>query len=154
MDLRFGPLSDDDLPALLDLWVESWSDVYPGVSFEDRRAWFSGHLSTWRDAGGACRLARTDDGRMAGFILINPATAHLDQICVAHDLKGAGHGVALLREAQRLSPARINLTVNAANHRAMRFYERNGLRRTGEGVSPNSGLPVFHYRWEPPTGDP
>ena len=44
MDLRFGPLLKDDLPALLDLWVESWSHVYPGIRFDDRREWFDGHL--------------------------------------------------------------------------------------------------------------
>lgn len=154
MDLRFSPLPPDDLPALLDLWVGSWSHVYPGILFEDRREWFRGHLASWLDAGGACRLARTVEGRLVGFILIDPAKAHLDQICVAQDLKGLGFGLALLHEAQRLSPRRIDLSVNANNHRAIRFYEREGFRRTGEGVNPTSGLPVFQYRWEPPPGAP
>jgi putative acetyltransferase len=149
MDLRFGPLLKDELPALLDLWVESWSHVYPGIRFDDRREWFDGHLASWLDAGGACRVARAADDRIVGFILIDPAKAHLDQICVAHDLKGGGCGLALMREAQRLSPRRIDLSVNASNHRAIRFYEREGFERVGEGINPNSGLPVFNYRWGP-----
>jgi putative acetyltransferase len=154
MDLRFDPLALDDLHALLDLWVESWSHVYPGIRFEDRRGWFGGHLAAWLEAGGVCRIARTVDGGLVGFILVDPAKAHLDQICVAHDLKGGGYGLALMREAQRLSPRRIDLSVNASNHRAIRFYEREGFERVGEGVNPNSGLPVFHYRWEPTPGAP
>ncbi len=154
MDVRFSSLSPRDLPSLLDLWVESWSHVYPGIHFEDRRDWFRGHVASWLDAGRACQLARTADGRLVGFILIDPAAAHLDQICVAHELKGAGYGLTLLREAQRLSPRCIDLSVNALNHRAIRFYEREGFLRTGEGVNPNSGLPVFHYRWAPAQGVP
>lgn len=114
MDLRFGPLLQDDLPALLDLWVESWSHVYPGVRFDDRREWFDGHLASWLDAGWACRVARAVDGRLVGFVPIDPAKAHLDQICVAHDLKGGGCGLALMRDAQRLSPHRIDLSVSTS----------------------------------------
>lgn len=154
MDVSFEPLAHGDLPAILDLWVESWSHVYPAIRFDDRRDWFRGHVASWLEAGGVCRVGRTRDGRLAGFILVDPATAQLDQICVAHDLKGAGYGLALLHEARRLSPRRVDLTVNAMNDRAIRFYEREGFRRTGEGVNPNSGLPVFHYRWEPAPGAP
>jgi putative acetyltransferase len=138
------------LPELLDLWVDSWSEVYPNIDFNERRAWFVDHVTAWIDAGEPVRIAfDTTDGSMAGFILISPRTTLLDQICVGIAWKGRGVAKALLAEARRLSPKAIILDVNAMNHRAIRFYEREGFVKTGEGVNPRSGLPIFHYRWQP-----
>ncbi len=150
MNLVFRPAGPADLPELVDLWVASWSEVYDGIDFEARREWLVDHIGAWTGRGGLCRAAfEAADGAMAGFILHDPADGHLDQICVRRDLKGGGAAGLLLAEARRLSPAGVHLSVNAMNHRAIRFYEREGFVRTGEGVSPTSGLPIFRYRWRP-----
>jgi putative acetyltransferase len=139
-----------DLPELLDLWAEAWSLVFPDIDFDARRGWFAEHLTAMLDDGGACRVAfRADDGEMAGFILIDPANALLDQICVAVRRQGGGLAGLLLAEARRLMPGGFELSVNQRNARAIRFYERQGLARVGEGVNPRSGLPTFRYRWRP-----
>ncbi len=135
--------------ALIDLWVESWSEVYAGIDFAARRAWFAGHMADWMAQGGIRLGAFEADGALAGFVLHNASDGHLDQLCVRRDLKGRGVASALMAEVKRLSPAGVHLTVNATNIRAIRFYEREGFRKTGEGVNPTSGLPVFHYRWRP-----
>ncbi|MHB2168540.1 GNAT family N-acetyltransferase [Alsobacter sp. R-9] len=145
----FGNLASDDLPAVIDLWVESWTGVVPGIDFPARREWFRGHVGGWMAAGGLARVARDDEGALAGFILIDPRSGLLDQICVAAARKGEGTALLLLGEARRLSPGGIDLRVNVHNARAVRFYEREGFVREGEGVSPNSGLPIYHYRWRP-----
>ena len=39
------------------------------------------------------------------------------------------------------------LDVNQANARAVRFYEREGFRKVGEGVNPVSGLETLAMEW-------
>jgi putative acetyltransferase len=150
VEFAFRPFKKTDLPELLDLWAASWSEVYADIDFDQRRPWFTDHIAGWLADNGQCRIAtETTSGKIAGFILINPRTSLLDQICVGITWKGRGLAEALMAEARRLSPREIRLDVNAMNHRAIRFYEREGFVKTGEGVNPRSGLPIFHYRWQP-----
>ncbi len=139
MALRFRALEEADFPALLDLWAASWAEVYE--NFEADRAWFESHVRAEMESGAVCRLCE-DDG-LAGFLLIFPTTGYLEHICVATARKGHGIAQALVVEARRLSPKGLELTVRAANGRAIRFYEREGFSRVGESVSPWSGLPFF-----------
>ncbi|WP_407049901.1 GNAT family N-acetyltransferase [Methyloraptor flagellatus] len=135
------------LGELADLWVASWAKTLPAIDFEARRPWFLDHIAGLATAGAAIRLAITDDGRAAGFVTVDPATAYLDQICVGVAWWGGGVADALLAEARRLSPARLVLDVNKDNPRAVAFYERNGFRRIAEGVNPRSGLGTLKLEW-------
>jgi putative acetyltransferase len=148
--LRFREAAANDLPELVDLWVESWSEVYSGIDFEARRGWFVDHMADWL-ANGGDRVAAFDEstGAMAAFVLLDERDGHLDQFCIRRDLKGQGVARSLMAEVKRLSPPGVHLTVNAMNQRAISFYEREGFVKTGEGVNPTSGLPIFHYRWRP-----
>ncbi|MFM9974561.1 MAG: GNAT family N-acetyltransferase [Beijerinckiaceae bacterium] len=149
MGWTIHPVSDDERPALLDLWVQSWSEVYPVIDFNARRPWFSSHIIEWLSEGGFCYQAREQpSGRMAGFVMVKPATGHLDQICVAIPHKGKGVAAALMGEARRLCPEGLHLDVNATNSRAIHFYEKQGFIKTGEGVNPSSGLPLYRYHWQ------
>ena len=148
--LAFHDCAPAHLPELVDLWVESWSEVHPGVDFEPQRGWFVDHVMAWLAAGDlALGAFDSANGAMAGFILLSPTQALLDQICVAARRKGDGTALALLAETRRLCSEGFELSVNALNHRAIRFYEREGFIRTGEGISRRSGQPIFHYRWRP-----
>jgi putative acetyltransferase len=150
LSLAFRDARSGDVDELLDLWVESWSEVYAGIDFGARRGWFAEHMAAWSARGGLTRVA-ADPGSstISGFILIDPAGGLLDQICVRRSFKGAGVARLLLEESRRLAPDGIDLDVNAMNARAIRFYEREGFQRVGEGVNPTSGLPTFRYRWRP-----
>lgn len=137
-------------PELLDLWVAAWRRVMPDIDFEARRPWFVDHLRELEDAGTAIRCAfDTATGAMLGFVTIDPATGHLDQIAVAPAAQGGGAARALLAEARRLSPGRVGLDVNAANPRAIAFYRREGFCKIGEGVNPRSGRPIHSMEWRP-----
>ncbi|MBS7540199.1 GNAT family N-acetyltransferase [Ancylobacter lacus] len=93
--------------------------------------------------------AEEGDGlSLAGFVVVSPATGYLDQLVVGPRWFGAGVAAALLAEARRLSPHRLELHVNQDNPRAVRFYEREGFVRTGEGTNPRSGLPIWRYEWQ------
>jgi putative acetyltransferase len=149
MNLRFAAVGSSQQADLVDLWVESWREVYAGIDFEARVPWFTEHMATLEAKGGLRIGAFLADGGLAGFILLDPATGHLDQICVRRDLKGAGVARALMAEAKRLSPAGVTLDVNAMNARAIAFYRREAFEKTGDGVNPTSGLPTVRYRWRP-----
>ena len=62
---------------------------------------------------------------------------------------GSAAASILLDEAKRISPQGIALDVNRSNARAVKFYEREGFVRTGEGKNEISGKPTFRYIWKP-----
>ena len=66
--------------------------------------------------------------------------------------KGGGAAQTLLAAAKDRSPGGLDLLVNQANARAVRFYQREGFAIAGEGCNPASGLPTFAMRWQPPGG--
>ena len=81
-------------------------------------------------ASGAAIVVGLDaEGAPAGFVTIDAKTGDLDQLCVAPSERGSGLARALLDEAKRRSPGAVELEVNEANARALRFYEREGFDR-------------------------
>jgi putative acetyltransferase len=136
-----------DLPALADLWVAAWRETGFAIDFEARRQWLIERLHAHLAAGGAIIVGLDDEGRQAGFVTIDPRSGYLDQLCVGPDGKGSGLATALLDEAKRLSPGVVELDVNEANARAVRFYEREGLAFVTRGSSEHSGLPTWRLRW-------
>ena len=144
MLLRAVPL--EDLPRLTDMWVESWSSLDLNIDFEARRAWLPEHLQSLV-AGGAAFIGAYAPA-LTGFVTINPATGWLDQICVAPQYQGGGAALALMNEAKRLAHHFVELDVIEANPRAIRFYEREGFKTIGFGVSPRSGLKTRLMRWQ------
>ncbi len=84
-----------------------------------------------------------------GFVTVEPASGFLDQMVVAPELWGSDIGAALLAEARRISPTRIDLLVNRDNARAIRFYQKHGFVLAGDDVNPVSGRPVYRMTWRP-----
>jgi putative acetyltransferase len=136
-----------DRAALIELWIASWAAAYPAIDFETRRDWFSEHLALVHAQGCTTLAARDQSGRLAGFVIFNRVSGWLDQIAVHPDAFGGGTAEALMRQAKRLSPGFLQLDVNADNLRALAFYEREGFRRTGEGINPNSGARTLSMEW-------
>jgi putative acetyltransferase len=86
---------------------------------------------------------------LLGFVTVDRSTGYLDQIVVAPEAWGGKIAEALLAEARRLSPAGLDLAVNADNARAIRFYEKHGFVVTGSDVNPRSGAPIRKMAWRP-----
>lgn len=145
---RVRPRRDADWLALLDLWVAAWRASYRDIDFESRRQWLVEHIEALEAKGGATRLLFDEAlPALSGFVVIDPATGWLDQICVRPDLFGSGAAQALIGAARRVSPARIRLDVNADNARAIGFYEREGFARVGVGKASLSGRPTVVMEW-------
>jgi putative acetyltransferase len=141
-------LMEGDIPAVLDLWTAGWSKTLPHIDFVARRPWMGERLREHLSDGASARIAE-QDGELVGFVVVNSRTGYLDQIAVAPGAWGSGLARILLDEARRISPGGLGLHVNQDNPRAVRFYEREGFVRTGEGINPRSGLPIWEYRWKP-----
>ncbi len=143
--LRIVPMDDARWGEVEQLWVEAWTRTLPEVDFEARRPW----LREQRQAGGALwRMALVETDTVAGFYTLETDSGYVDQVAVAPQFWGLGVADALIDDATRLRPDGLSLTVNQANPRAIRFYERMGFRRGEAGVSA-AGYPTWTYRWAP-----
>lgn len=148
---------DADRPALIDIWVAAWRAAMPEIDFDARRPWLEGRLDELA-ASGARLLVAEVDGAPVGFVTVDPARRHLDQLAVHPAHQGSGVADRLMEGAKALSPGGLALDVNAANARARRFYARHGFRPEAAGTNPRSGLPTLELRWragaEPPPPEP
>ncbi len=144
--VRLRTRTDADLASLAELWVTSWQETMPAIDFLARRPWFLDHLRKLEAAGAITLCAFDGLDRLLGFVTFDPATAYLDQLAVAPEAKGSGAASLLLNEARRLSLDGLTLDVNQDNPRALRFYEREGFERIGEGTNSRSGLKTWRLR--------
>jgi ribosomal-protein-alanine N-acetyltransferase len=77
------------------------------------------------------------DGKIAGFSIAKlvAGVCELESVAVAPEVRGSGLGSALISAvtawAREHGADRIELEVRASNVRAIRLYERAGLRREG-----------------------
>jgi putative acetyltransferase len=144
--LRPYRAADED--TAIELWRRTWQIAYPRLDFTARVDWWR---ERWRNelvATSTITVAESR-GRLVGLVTVDPRTGYLDQIVVAPEAWGSAIAGALLAEAKRLSPAGLDLAVNADNARAIRFYEKQGFVVTGSDVNPRSGAPVNKMAWRP-----
>jgi putative acetyltransferase len=140
------PYRADDEDAAIALWLATWQHAYPGIDFAARVTWWR---ERWQKelVPNAAIIVAEQSGALSGFVTID-RSGYLDQLVVGPANWGSDLGNALVEEAKRLSPDGITLLVNTDNHRAIRFYERNGFVRAGGDVNPTSGRPVLRMEWK------
>lgn len=129
----------------MDLWRRSWQHAYPAIDFSARVAWWR---ARWRDelvARAQVRVAESEED-LVGFVTVDPS-GYLDQIVVAPEAWGSGIAAALIEDAKRLSPNRLELHVNVDNARAIGFYRKHGFAVAGHDVNRRSGAAVLLMRW-------
>lgn len=147
--MRFSlrPYAGSDWPALLALWIESWSATRPAIDFSTRAPWLAELFARTRAEGGQIVVAE-DGAGLLGFVLFDPRGKWLEQIALAPRAFGSGAAQALLAQAKAACPEGFGLDVNADNFRALAFYRGEGFVRTGEGRNPLSGLPTLTLHWQ------
>ena len=123
---RLRALREADIDALLEIESTSFSDPW-------NRAMFSEELS----APGRAWIVAEDGGCVVGYagIAVLVDEAHLMNIAVRQDLRGAGLGNRLLQRAIELAvesgASALTLEVRASNGAAIALYESAGLRIEG-----------------------
>ena len=146
--LSLRPYVSADEPAAIELWRRTWQLAYPAIDFTARLDWWR---TRWRDelVATASIVVAERDGAMVGFVTVDRRNGYLDQIVVAPEEWGGGVAAALLAAAREISPAGLDLHVNADNERAIRFYGKHGFAVMGRDVNPRSGAPVLKLGWRP-----
>jgi putative acetyltransferase len=144
---RLHPRRTEDLAPLVDLWVASWQATLPQIDFMARRQWFAAHVEAIENDGGVTICGTDRDGLLAGFLLLQIAPGHLEQLAVHPRHFGQGLAELLLDAAKARCPRGLTLDVNVDNPRALRFYAREGFRRIGEGTNAQSGLAIVRLAW-------
>jgi len=146
--LTLRPYQAADEETAIELWRRTWQIAYPRLDFTARLDWWR---QRWRNelAPTATITIAEAGGEVVGFVTVDRNTMYLDQIVVAPEAWGSAVAAALLAEAKRLSPAGLDLAVNADNGRAIRFYEKQGFVISGTDVNPRSGAPIQKMAWRP-----
>jgi putative acetyltransferase len=151
LSFMLRPYRPADEDMAIELWRRTWQLVYPAIDFSTRIEWWR---QRWRDelvTRATITVAETN-GRMIGFVTVDPRTLELDQMVVASEAWGSDVASALLAEAKRVSPSGLDLHVNKDNARAIRFYEKQGFVISGEAMNWRSGAPVHKMSWRPEDG--
>jgi putative acetyltransferase len=139
------PAEAGDEPALRALWCAAWDATYPAIDYQAR---WPAMWERWQAMQAEIHIALR--GRdVIGMLVIAPAEEGLlvDQITLPPAEQGSGTAHLLMNFAKRKGVDRLTLSVNAFNRRAIRFYEREGFKRTGSGINATSGLSTFDYEW-------
>src|SRR6202035_6097701 len=141
----YEPRAED---ASVAVRCRTWQTDYPELDFAERLDWWR---TRWRNEllPAAEVVIAEADGDMIGFVTVDPRTFYLDQIVVAPEHWRSGVGATLIAEAQRISPAGLDLDVNIDNARAIGFYRRLGFFISGSGENPISGKAGHRIRWRP-----
>ncbi|WP_176953767.1 GNAT family N-acetyltransferase [Streptomyces indicus] len=138
-----------DAAALAEVWLRSYAAALPGVrrahTDDEVRAWFR-HvvvpgLETW--------LAETDDGQVAGLLVLDGA--ELEQLYLAPEHRGRGLGDRFVELAKSRHPGGLSLWTFQVNTPAQRFYARHGfveLERT-DGSHNEEREPDIRMSWRP-----
>jgi GNAT superfamily N-acetyltransferase len=137
---------DEDREALAKLWLDSWRSTGLSVAKLATEAGNYDRIGRELAAGWELHLA-CDEGRLVGFVAVKPETRCLDQLFVAPEAQGKGIGRLLLDLAKDRLPRGLWLRTAEDNHRARRFYERNGFRRSEQQTHPSLGHRTIIYRW-------
>jgi len=124
--LRWEPMSTAWLDAVLAIEQASYTHPWTRRNFADSLA--SGYL---------CQMLLDAHDSLLGYLVAMKGVdeVHLLNITVAPDVRGRGHGIALLDGLSlwsRCAGAQwLWLEVRESNQHALRIYERYGFRRVG-----------------------
>ena len=135
MNVRAG--TPADVPRALEIWRAAVDATHQFLSADDRveidrmvANEFLPNAELW--------IAEDDDGRAAGFLVMDGTT--IDALFVDPKVHGRGYGTRLLEHALQLAPnATVEASEQAAN--ALPFYLARGFRIVGRSETDPQGRP-------------
>lgn len=151
--IRIRKARDEDAPGILECLREAFEEFQSRYTAEG----FLDTVLTTETLRGRLEkmtvfVAIDSANRVAGTIACHVLTSeegHLRGMAVLRSMRGSGIAAQLLREAEaelRLCRcARVTLDTTEPLERAMRFYEKNGYRRSGK-TSDFFGMRLIEYK--------
>ena len=147
-EVRLRSYRQEDFHDAIGIWMRAWQTAMPEIAFAKRLEWWRHRWQHDLVPNNTITIAEVGS-RPEGFVVIDPRSGWLDQLAVEPVLWGHGVADKLMEEAKRVSPEGVHLDVNQTNVRAIRFYERVGFVRAGEGTNKHSGAATYLYEWKP-----
>lgn len=86
-----------------------------------------------------------DNNKVVGMIAFNENVIY--QLYIDIDYQGKGLGRRFLELAKANSKGSLTLFTFEVNHRAQRFYEKNGFKIIGRGYENEENLDDIKYQW-------
>jgi GNAT superfamily N-acetyltransferase len=140
------PYNDADFEDVVTVWFESWKSVGVGSVEPSVKAELRERFPIEIAEGWSVHVA-TLANNVVGFTSIKGD--EVGQLFVAPEMQGRGIGKQLLDFVKLQRPSGFWLTTPAEG-RAVRFYEREGLRRGELSKHPRLGHAEVRYDWQPP----
>jgi GNAT superfamily N-acetyltransferase len=151
-DCRIRPATEDDVPHLVDCLRQAFGpyrDEYTSEAYADTVV--SDEGATGRLRSMTVLVAEEPNGTIAGTISWargTEATGHLRGMAILPRWQGRGLAPLLLQRAieglRRVGCKRVSLDTTLPLRRAVRFYEKNGFRKSGK-VSDFFGMALNEY---------
>lgn len=134
----------DDLPGLLDLWLDSTTAAHP---FIDPLYWQQS-LPLVRDSylPDAHTWVYLEDRQLLGFISVM-SVSFIGALFVAQHAAGRGIGSALLENVKQRYAA-LSLEVYQKNTLAVNFYHRHGFRIEDSAWQEETQHPTWIMHWQ------
>src|SRR5438552_18290821 len=112
-----------DEAAAIELWRRTWQLAYPHINFDDRVVWWR---QRWREelVPAATITVAEANGKMLGFVTVDPCTFDIDQTVVAPEAWGMGIAAARLGEGKRRSRAGLDWPADNETARSVRLCQQ------------------------------
>jgi threonine synthase len=115
----------DEFLSLLDTWLVQFSDPVEEIREATDNAFKEGYV-----------IGAYDRGELVGIVVLSTSkwetffpSFHLSYIATKRDLRGMGIATLLIQKAIELSKGSLSLHVETDNKRAIKLYEKMGLKR-------------------------
>lgn len=146
--LSFRLADPQDYLKIAEIWDKSWKST--GVVSPEKLSVvaLADRLRNMVSEG-ATLYSVFQDETLIGLILLIKADRCLSQVFLAPERQSQGYGCICLEFVQAQLPEGFWLSVAEDNRGAIRFYERNGLRRERREWRPEYERFDLHYVWDP-----
>jgi ribosomal protein S18 acetylase RimI-like enzyme len=146
MDLSIRPYEDSDLERVIEVWLRGWESARLGIHNPHDAERLRSIIPTWIE-GGVLAYVAVVGASVVGFVMLRGE--ELGQLYVDPDYQRKGIGRKLVEFTKQISATGFSLTAIATSYDAIRFYQREGLHRTGMEIDCGSGIEVVRYEWKP-----